>query len=274
MVIYSTCFNIISNQFDYEKSISSFCRFADSVYIAVNKSKDKTYEELTKLTNSYSNLHLITTNIDYSNPLLDGFLKNESLKFAESNPKNKYFLGIDLDEIVIKNQREKWDRLAELFIDYYKYDGLLLPSVDLFGSKETVRWSENKNKSYKWYLHKRGLNRGPVNFAVKSNGRLDVNLSDGCEIVDSSGNLANCVRPDQYLDEIKDCQDYYKVIDKELVYVVHTGNLDFQKRIVRNNNFWVKQWKKCSGDENHTIDNSIEKFQEYKTEKHGLTLDI
>ena len=58
--IYSTAFNVVKNNFDYEEAIDNFCSFAEEVVISVNQSEDNTYEELSRLRDEkYSNLKCI-----------------------------------------------------------------------------------------------------------------------------------------------------------------------------------------------------------------------
>ena len=212
---YSSAFNLIDNGFYIKTSLISFCEFCDDVVIAVNSSKDNTFSELYKLTKIFKNLHLIQTDISYDDPLLDGKIKNEALKFAESLG-GKYFIGLDLDEELIISQKKRWMEFIEIFLDYYDYDAMLIPSVNLWGSRDTVRWDEQNNKAYKWYVHKKGFSRGPVKQGLKDDGFLNIKISDGCEILDSFGNLARSIRIDQELDNITDCQEYYKKLKRNI----------------------------------------------------------
>ena len=266
---YSSAFNLIDNGFDIKTSLISFCEFCDDVVIAVNSSKDNTFSELYKLTKIFKNLHLIQTDISYDDPLLDGKIKNEALKFAESLG-GKYFIGLDLDEELIISQKKRWMEFIEIFLDYYDYDAMLIPSVNLWGSRDTVRWDEQNNKAYKWYVHKKGFSRGPVKQGLKDDGFLNIKISDGCEILDSFGNLARSIRIDQELDNITDCQEYYKKLKEKYIYVIHSSFENFDRRLIKVNNFWKNQWQKCSNQKSIDIIDNLEDLKNFNIIKHGL----
>lgn len=267
--IYTSAFNIIKNKFNYKYHIENFCNFADKVFIAVNKSEDNTLQVLLDLKESFSNLEIISTNINYNDPLLDGKIKNEALKFAESCGDN-YLIGVDLDEEIFNQDKIRWKEFADLFLGYYKYDAMLIPSVNLWGDRYSVRWDNKNNKTYKWYCHRKGLTRRPVKQGITSDGFLDISVSDGCEICYEDGTLANSIRIDQVLDNITDCTEYYKKIKEEYIYVLHTGYVDIDNRLIRVNNFWENQWKRCSNQKEVEIIKSKKEFLDFSVLKHNL----
>lgn len=268
LTIYTSAFNIIG-LFDYEYTLDNFCNFAENVVIAVNKSKDNTLIKLQELAHSYRNLHIIESNISYSDPLLDGKVKNEGLKYAELLP-GEYLCGLDLDEEIYNQDINKWVYFADLFIKYYNYEALLIPSVNLWGDRDSVRWDEQTNKAYKWYIHKKGLSRGPIKQGLTSDGFLDISVSDGAEIINKDMSLARTIRIDQDLDNITDCAEYYAKVKEQYPYIIHNSFLDFNKRLKKVDSFWKEQWKMCSNRENVDIIDKLEDFGKYKTEKHGL----
>ena len=269
MNIYSSAFNLITHQFEFENSISSFCKFADNVCISVNTSKDNTYDELSKLTKQFKNLHLTQTDISYKDPLLDGKIKNEALQFAETF-RGDYFVGLDLDEEIDPEKREDWQQFARLFLDFYENEALLIPSVNLWGSRETVRWDYSNNKAYKWYLHKRGLNRGPIKQGIKKNGFLDISKTDGCEILSKDGDLAKTIRIDQELDHVTDCKEYYQRIKEDYIYVLHNSFADFNRRLAKVHGFWKSHWELCSQGENVNVIDKLSELSKISVVEHGL----
>lgn len=270
MNIYSSAFNIVDNGFiGYEKNIINFSNFADNVFIAVNKSKDKTLDTLNNLSKSYPNVYITSIDIDYNDPLIDGKVKNTSLKFAEENSNSNYFIGLDLDEYIPINQKHVWQYYFELFIDSYKWDGILLPSLDLWGDYEGVKWNNGKGRKYKWYLHRRGLSRGPVPHGLTKEGYLDINTSDGCDLLKENGELCYAPRIDSHLDNITDCKEYYSQLE---AFVIHEGYLNLESRIERNKKFWAKNWNNCSNRQDVIIPTKLDEFNSDGLEKHGLTI--
>jgi hypothetical protein len=270
--LYSSAFNLIKNSFEYKDAIDNFCKFADNVAIAVNESSDNTLEELNGLTKQYKNLHVKPVNISYDDPLLDGKIKNEALILAEEIGAD-YFMGLDLDERLVLNHKERWVDFAKFFLGYSGFDAMLVPSIDLWGSEKTVRWDGEKNKGYKWYIHNTGLKRGPHNAGINPDGTLNISKSDGCELVSPNGELVNAARIDSPLDEISDCYEYYGGLNKMLPYVLHYGFVNYEGRIIRNNNFWKNQWNKCSGRNDVKIAENLEDLDKFELFEHGLELN-
>lgn len=251
--IYSSAFNLINNGFiGWKDSILKSCDFADEVVIAINKSKDDTLAEIQKL--NLSNLKLIDCDISYTDPLLDGKLKNIALQ----NCSGDLLIQLDLDEYIPFCQKENWIKLGESLNQHPSLQSIMIPSINLYGS-----WDTYKNITPKWYMHKRGLFRGPVNFAKKDNGTVDTNKSDTCELIDFAGNLVPLLAMPCKLEDLH----------RDNIFVVHYGYLDFNSRIKRNQEFWSEHWLRESGGDNppHKIHQSLDDFQEEYLE-HGLSL--
>lgn len=250
--IYTSAFNLIKNNFDYVESINNFCRFADEVVIAVNKSEDNTFEALKSL--NLNNLKLIETNFSYQDPLLDGKIKNEALQ----NTKEEFKIGLDMDEYIPLWQKDIWVNLAyQLRFD--AYDCYMIPSINLYKDKEHYF-----SIGHKWYLHKSNLFRGAVNFARNQNGTVDTSRSDTCELIDSNGNLISSKMFDNDINSLR---------SKIVPFVVHNGYLNLQDRILRNKNFWKEHWKIESGgiEPTHKVHEFLEDFSE-RYYQHNLDL--
>ena len=126
----------------------------------------------------------------------------------------------------------------------------MFPSVNLYKDKNHL-----KDINAKWYMHKKGLFRGPVNFARKEDGTVDTNKSDTCELIDADGNLVEW-KPFT--------KDLFVLENFAYPFVVHTGYIDLEARLKRNEEFWSEHWRKESGGEAppHKVHASMEDFTE------------
>lgn len=126
----------------------------------------------------------------------------------------------------------------------------MIPSINLYKDYEHFT-----TITPKWYMHKSGLYRGPVNFARKENGYIDTNKSDTCELIDSDGNLVSTKMAHSDIDSLRTGLH---------PFVVHTGYLSLENRLLRNHNFWRQHWYTESGGiaPQHKIHNNIEDFTE------------
>jgi hypothetical protein len=252
--IYSSAFNLIKNNFDYKFHIENFCSIADEVVICVNSSDDNTLGALIELSYKETNLRIIESDYSYKDPLLDGKIKNKALQ----NTKNDIKIGLDMDEFIPLWQKNIWLGLAEQLIQ----DSCLcymLPSINLYKD-----YNHYFSITPKWYMHKSGLYRGPVKNAIKKDGFINTKISDTCELINRSGDL---VFSKIYRCDIEDLRT------NNFPFVVHTGYLSLDNRLLRNKNFWSKHWLTESGGElpAHKIHEKMEDFVE-NYEKHELNL--
>jgi hypothetical protein len=249
--IYSSAFNLIKNQFDYKRSVSRFCEFAEEVVICVNISEDETLEELKDLQKQHSNLVIIESSFSYEDPLLDGKIKNAALQSTS----NEIKIGLDMDEYIPNWQKSIWKNLSVALLNDV-VDCYMIPSVNLYKDANHY-FSINP----KWYLHKAGFFRGAVNFAQKKDGTVKTSHSDTCELIDLLGNLVNS--------RVTHCDIQY-LREGDLPFVVHEGYVNLDARLLRNKNFWTKHWLVESGGTPppHKIHQSIDDFdmsyQEHK----------
>ena len=251
--IYSSAFNVIKNSFDYKEAVENFCSFAEEVVICVNQSEDSSLEAFEELKKEYKNLKIVSSNFSYEDPLLDGKIKNEALQ----NTSFEYKIGLDMDERIPIRHKDRWIKISNFMLDYQEIAGFLIPSVDLWKDELHTQADPNKNKNFKWYLHKGGLYRGAVNFARLANGKIDREKSDTCELVDAYGNLVPT--PKIYQEFEKD-EDYFNWLENNSIFIFHVGFLDFNKKIIRNKNFWNKHWELVSGEKHNTA-MTIEEFE-------------
>jgi hypothetical protein len=250
--IYSSAFNLIKNNFDYFGAINKFCSFAEEVVIAVNKSEDDTLKKVHDL--KFNNLKVIETNIDYSDPLLDGKIKNIALQ----NTSLPIKISLDMDEYIPLWQKNIWNNLGQQLAQDNEVDCYMIPSINLYKSKEKYA-----SINPKWYLHKSGLIRGPVHFGLK-NGFLDIEKSDGCELIYPDHTLAKS--------RIAPC-DIKILRSKQAPFVVHTGYLSVKDRILRQENFWNKHWDISSGGLQKSTNPTKEEDFNSETQDHLLDIE-
>jgi hypothetical protein len=235
--IYTSAFNIVSSNFDIYKYIIHAVNMADEVVIAVNTSKDNTLDVLESYKSDHNSIKLIQTDFSYSDPLLDGKIKNEALQATTGDLK----IQLDLDEYIPLENKKDWLRVGNLFLKS-GYKAIMIPVIDLYKDTDHI-----KNLGTKWYMHTPGLYRGVVNFGKLENGHVDIEKSDTTELIDSEGNLVDST----YLIDPKLPIDYKLKLIKNLnlPFVVHTGYLDLENRIHRNKTFWKSHWETEAGKE-------------------------
>lgn len=253
--IYTSAFNLIKNKFNYKFHIQKFSQFASEVIIAINTSEDDSVNEVKDfISQNCDNVYILETNFSYEDPLLDGKIKNAALQATRQDIK----IGLDMDEYIPLWQKQIWENIANQLI-YSPIKSIMVPSVNLY----------KDNNHYfsitpKWYMHKKGLYRGPVNWAKKIDGTIDTSKSDTCELIDENGNLVYCIQTPCDIDSLRMGTN---------PFVVHNGYVNLNHRILRNNNFWEKHWKTESGGEppKHKVHQSIDDFQE-NYQKHKLNI--
>jgi hypothetical protein len=262
--IYTSAFNVVKNKFDYQSALLNFCSFAHEVVIAVNTSEDNSQEEINRWAREVgaTNLRIVPTDISYEDPLLDGKLKDAALQLCT----NDALIGLDLDETVRLSDKDKWESLA-YGLEFAPFDAYMLPSLNLWGDVRTVRWDEKENKKWKWYLHRRGLKRGAVNFGKLLNGHVDIDKSDTCELIYPNGDLVRANRIDN--EKATTLAEWTAFLDT-VPFVFHLGYVNLGDRILRNKNFWKKHWEVESGKEVKVP--LEEKELEYPTFAHNLKL--
>jgi hypothetical protein len=253
--IYTSAFNLIKNQFDYKNTLEKFSKFATEVVIAINTSEDNTVDAIKKLALEYTNLRIVECAFSYSDPWLDGKIKNHALQ----NTKYPIKLGLDMDEYIPLSQKKIWLNLADNLLGDSRYLCYMIPSVNLYKD-----YNHYYSIGPKWYLHKGGLFRGPVGFARKSDGTVDTSKSDTCELIDQKGNLVSSLP--------FDC-DIHSLRKKLLPYVIHTGYVNLDARLIRNKNFWSQHWYTESGGyaPPHKIHMDLNDFDE-QAKEHGLII--
>lgn len=260
--IYTSAFNLIKNKFAYRETLENFSSFANEVCVAVNTSEDGTLEELQNYADENYKVKIIPCDISYDDPWLDGKVKDVALQATTKELK----IGLDMDERLPLWQRDMWLQLGSQF-QATKIDALFIHTLNLWGDVRSVQSDLQELYKFKWYLHKGGFHRGPVNFGRKSDGTIDITKSDSCELIDKDGNLAQAYpvtakneNGEMFLDSLKTTP-----------FVYHLGYANFQERDLRNKNFWDKHWQVECGKEGK-FTSTIEEVSAKKVIPHNLPL--
>lgn len=253
--IYTSAFNLIKNKFNYKFHIQNFSQFADEVVIAINTSEDNSVNEVRDyVIENCDNVYILETNFSYEDPLLDGKIKNAALQATKQDIK----IGLDMDEYIPLWQQYIWENIANQLM-YSPAKAVMIPSLNLYKDKDHYF-----SITPKWYMHKKDLYRGAVSWAKKNDGTVDTSKSDTCELIDKDENLVY---------SIQSPFDMQSLRTNNNPFVVHTGYINLENRILRNNNFWKKHWKIESGGEppKHKVHQSMNDFQE-SYQEHKLNI--
>lgn len=269
--IYSAAYNLNKMTFDWKPVLENWCRFLGpqgEIVIAVNTSEDDTYDALLKhawdLRTRYPSAvewRIFKTDIPYTDRAFDGKIKDAALKMC----RERYAILLDFDEVIPLWSRNAWaSAVGQLEHNRYSYEALLIPSIDLFHDNHHM-----KSLGAKWYLHANSphLGRGPVGFAKREDGTVDITKSDTTElIVTKTGELAKYVPvlEPRFSDDIR--LDYLKMGHIPVVY--HLGWLNKDQRL-RQSAFWAPVWNLREGAEVETA-KTMDDLNAVEYREHGL----
>lgn len=262
--IYSSAFNLIKNNFDYDTVINNWLKIADTICIAVNTSEDDTYEKLEELYEKHPlSITIFKTQISYDDPDFDGKIKNEALLNCNAD----ILLALDMDEMIPINVKEKLHEYAALLNDS-NVSCFMLPSIDLY--KDLGHY---KKIGHKWYLHKKkDCYRGTVNFAKNADGTHDTSKSDSCELIDKEGYLVQSWSPIYGVYNASPPEIHNFVLENQIPYILHLGYVDLKRRDELNKNFWNKAWEVESGTPR--TGPSLEELEKINYYKHNFNLNF
>jgi hypothetical protein len=239
--IYTSLFNYSIDKFDLLGSFKNWSKYADEIVIATFEDQVKevaheagmAYFNLNKIDLKIQTVSCPDTSLD--DPLFDGKLKNAALQACS----NEFVIQQDMDER-IGGETEQWNYLISYLSNLKPPYSVMIPVIDLYKD-----YNHYKSIGGKWYLHfKEGSSRGPVNFAKREDGSLDINKSDSCELIDENGNLI------PYLVDSRFSQPFVnkeaESLDISMPHVIHLGYLDLTKR-AEHNKFRKKCWEAMDG---------------------------
>ena len=249
-------------EYNIEDTLKNFTSFFDEVVVATVKSKDDTREILAKLEKIYSNLKVIDTDvkIEGSNRF-DGVLKT----IAMNKCTNPIRVIADFDERFILSQRPAWDRAAERLLQVPYLDGVLIPVIDLYKDKFSIRADQQIGQKFR--LHKASvIERGVPRFAELGGGLFSASKSDSTDPLNSNKDLCNFC---SLIDPIE-LNPVFAQNLKNFPFVVHLGVLDLARRIRINKEFWQKKWKEYDKEARVSID--IRELDNKPSIKHNLDI--
>lgn len=267
--VYTSLFNYSPDKFDLVGAFKNWLKYADEIVIATFEDQkesldlecDKAWiEVLSQNIDKTLSVRVVScpdTSLD--DPLFDGKLKNAALQACS----NELVILQDADERLGGNIDE-WKYLGELLKKQEPPFACMVPVIDLYGDIEHY-----KNVNAKWYLSlKKDLYRGPVNFAKKKNGLIDVTKSDTTEAVDKNGNLVPYFYDNRFCDTSR--KEGYG-FDVSMPHCIHLGFLDLEKRI-ENNKFWQPVWSARCGEDVKTATTLEQLEKENEAKHHGLPI--
>lgn len=264
---YVSAFNLLRNGFDYEESLSRMVAFFDETVIAANTSEDGTLAALQVLAaESGGKMRVISTDYSYTDVTFDGAIKNAALQACTQGEPNRVYCQMDLDEKIPQSQYALWRVAAEQLLSNPYIQCLLVPSVDLWGSMDTIR--ADRNIGVKYRLHKGGFHRGVWKHAWTIPGKhFDTSRSDSTELLTSTGDLVRAAAIIPY----NPITPAIVSLLREYPHVLHTGYADYNQRIRVNKAVWIEHWPLRSGRAEN-VATRIEDLADVPLIKHDLPL--
>lgn len=264
--IYSYLFAARLRDFDLDGTIANFTAFADEVVLAtLAKQEDDTLERLQVHAAANPRVKVVVSEIDpLKDNRFDGNLKTLAMKACS---KDNLLVIADCDERFLPSQRPAWDQLGQRLLATKGLDGWLIPVIDLWGDRSTIR--ADKPIGLKFRMHKHTVERRGVPKAAEcAEGLLDTHQSDTTEPLDRMGQLcqfAPCVTNPALL------QPQLAQMLNGTPYVIHEGFLDLQRRAKIGREWWKKRWEERSGKpEDVAVDSAA--LKGYPVVKHHLPL--
>lgn len=261
--VYTSLFNYSPDKFDLNGAFSNWSKYADEIVIATFKDQElplgkiifKDYFEgfyqCAPENEGKPFIKLIgVEDTSLNDPLFDGKLKNAALQVCSNNT----VIQQDFDER-IGGDIEEWEKAIRSIYSCSFPIACMIPVIDLYKDLDHY-----KGINQKWYLHqKEGMYRGPVYFAKRPDGSIDITKSDSCELVNDRDELVPSTVDRRFID----------TMDTRYPHIIHTGYLDLNKR-VENNKFWGPIWSARNGSKVKVAQTLEEVEAENEAKKHNL----
>ena len=240
--VYTSLFNYSPDKFDLVGAFNNWSKYADEIVIGTFKGQQRyLYDVIDDLEEVPRGEHfcfikIVECDTSLDDPLFDGKVKNAALQACS----NDIVIQQDMDER-LGGKEELWRALFNYLSQSDKTtpSAFFIESIDLYKD-----YNHYKSVGHKWYIHtKQNTFRGPVNFAIREDGTIDTDKSDGCELIDAQGNLIQTFTLNQRF------KDQNGVFNTDLPHVIHLGYLDLEKRLEHNNSFWASAWSNLNGRE-------------------------
>ena len=261
--LYSSLFNIKKCKFDYKRHLEVFTKFADEVVISTIEDQDDSWGILLEEAAHNDKIKVVLTEFVPHTPLFDGQMKNASLQECTGD----ILVQCDFDECPSMDNLDMWVQLWGMLFTEDKFQAAFVPVINLY--KDVNHFSDI---GAKWYVHKRGLFRGAVDFARREDGTIDTKKSDTCELIDKDGKLVPTLR---YFDlgQFKTWEEAIGFVKQQRLPVIyHYGYVDLDRRVEINKEFWAGQWSAEEGS-NVKLPESVGEIQKDYIE-HGLNLPL
>lgn len=262
--IYTSLYNLDNGFIDWKKAIDNFVDFADEVVVATLPQDVKVLSDF--LSPGWTSVprekvKIVEVDISLDSIDFDGKLKNAALKACTKD----FCILLDGDERINIKDKPQLENISK-YLNDKNVDACFLPVIDLYNSEK-----EYKSLGQKWYLHKNKshISRGVVNFACKTNGKIDTNKSDTCELIYDNGDLVYSyylINP-----SLSNSEKLKAIKDFNYPVIYHLGWLDKEKRL-KSNDFWQPVWNNRAGQEVKNIIHSKEKLDKIDYFPHGLRL--
>ena len=268
--LHTSFFNVIKNSYNIELATQNWSEFLSlipgfhEILLVVNTSEENTLQYTKELAVKYRKqnvvIEVLESNFSYTDPAFDGMIKNYGFQQSTGDVN----ILCDADETIPLYTAKSWLKVGKQLLENKEIDGLLIPSIDLFGSFEKAtavgqKWYMVKNKSY--------IKRGVFAGAIKADGKIDISRSDSTEATYSDSSLIKSAH-------LFDPRMTYEQKLKELQsgnwpFVFHLGSLNIEQRI-KQNEFWNPVWNNRAGEEVKNIKLKKEEFDNTTTFEHGL----
>ena len=273
LAAYVSSFNVLQNGISYREPLERMLAFFDLTVVAVNTSTDSTLAALQSMASEIQNvgrLYIIETSFAYIDVTFDGATKNAALQEAyrlTGEAPEWVYVQMDLDEMPVPNQRIMWRGLAAQLLALPEADCLMFPTVDVWGSMDTIR--DEVPLGLKQRIHKRDIHRGVWKDAwIIPGKRFRTDMSDSGEALRSDGSLAHCahVVPHQYLHP-----STHHMLNG-YPYTVHLGYLSFDQRVRVNKAIWADHWTLRNNGQPMDVVLDTAPLRDYPVVKHCLNL--
>jgi hypothetical protein len=170
-----------------------------------------------------------------------------------------------MDEVIPLWSQPAWDGvMGALEQDYSGVEALFVPTIDLFHDVNNM-----KSMGQKWYVHLnlQYLERGPVVFARRPDGTIDITKSDTCELINSA--TFELAKTSYLVDpRLSDDMKLRMIREGQLPVVIHLGWLNKEQRL-RQSEFWTPVWNARNGTEvEHS--KTMEELNSIEYKPHGL----
>jgi hypothetical protein len=253
---YTTTRNTVLMDYPMKESIQSLLDFCDEVVVMDSSDgKDSTKDVLSDLKKQNSNLKLYTASVDWNAPnhgIYDGALKQA----AREKCTGDFLWQSDVDEIVLKEDRQKLEELLKQTNYLNDVPVLCLPVVEYWGSYDKVRIDVNP---WKWRVSRNlpDITHGiPVTHRKYENNLLFAKHgTDGCDYISkSTGNPVQALNfMNQQIEQMRQMAFHNEEARKQyemwfnhtasgLPTVYHYSWFSIKKKIQNYKMFWNDFW--------------------------------